>query len=326
MAAARLHNRLGTRQRMERTGGAIDVFEAAASLKLPLILRPLDGLLGAYLPAPIPGVLVTTQRQLSVQRFTAAHELGHHQLEHLPSFDDESVLRRMAMPNASSMFGPNMQEVEADAFAVAFLMPRWLIQWHCIRQGWLAKDLQSPLVVYQLSLRLGASYEATTWTLQRLNMIPESVGRALRGTQPRAVKVELLREYQPADYRGDVWLLTERDSETRIDGSRNDHFVLRLNEHSGGGYLWDIDQLRASRFAIIRDDREALDHEGVGNDTIRCFTGELSAADRGQLNLSESRPWMPEEPIGQLSLNFDFSGPEEEGLSRAERRHLAVAA
>ena len=85
------------------------------------------------------------------------------------------------------------------------------------------------------------------WTLQRLNLISASVGQTLRQTQPRAIKVELLREYRPSDYRGDVWLLTERDGGTRIDGSRNDHFVLRLNEHSGGGYLWNIDQLQGER-------------------------------------------------------------------------------
>ena len=73
---------------------------ASFAIHLPLLLRPLKGLLGAYLPHPIPGVLVTTERPLSIQRFTAAHEVGHFRLEHLPSLDDESILRRMAMPNA----------------------------------------------------------------------------------------------------------------------------------------------------------------------------------------------------------------------------------
>jgi hypothetical protein len=168
MAAARLHLQLSTKEKMEAHGGSIDVFGASLAISLPLLLRPLKGLLGAFLPEPVPGVLVTTERPLSIQRITAAHELGHFRLDHLPSLDDESILRRMAMPNAAGMFGHNMQEVEADAFAVAFLMPRWLIEWHCRRQGWLARDLLAPLNVYQLSLRLGTSYEATTWTLQRL--------------------------------------------------------------------------------------------------------------------------------------------------------------
>ena len=326
MAAARLHLQLSTRERMQAQGGSVDVFGASFAIHLPLLLRPLKGLLGAYMPHPIPGVLITTERPLSIQRLTAAHEVGHFRLQHLPSLDDESILRRMAMPSASGVAGPNMQEVEADAFAVAFLMPRWLIEWHCHRQGWLARELATPVNVYQLSLRLGTSYEATTWTLQRLNLIPASVGRTLRETPPRAIKGELLRGYRPADYRGDVWLLTARDCEMRIDGSRNDHFVLRLHEHSGGGYLWNIDQLKASGFAVVRDDTEAVDHDGIGGPTTRSVTAMLEKAQRGELSLSESRPWQPNAPITELKLNYDFTGPEEEGLSRAERRQIFEAA
>jgi Zn-dependent peptidase ImmA (M78 family) len=324
MAASRLHMQLGTQQSMREHGGSVDVFAAAFGLNLPLILKPLDGLLGAYIPDPTAGVLVTTARPLSIQRFTAAHELGHFRLDHLPSLDDESILRRMAMPTAAA--GPNMQEVEADAFAVAFLMPRWLIAWHCQRQGWLAQDLAQPHIAYQLALRLGTSYEATSWTLERANLISAARGQALRDVQPREIKVDLLREYRPRDYRGDVWLLTERDAGTRIDGSRNDHFVLRLNEHCGGGYLWNIDQLQTSGFAIIRDGRETDDHEGVGGPVTRSVTAALEQAQRGEIALVECRPWQPAEPIGKLRVAYDFTGPEEEGFSRAERRHQLEAA
>jgi hypothetical protein len=119
MAAARLHLQLGTKEKLEAHGGNVDVFGATLAINLPLLLRPLKGLLGAYLPEPIPGVLVTTERPLSIQRITAAHELGHHRLEHLTSFDDETILKRMEMPNVAGLSGPNMQEVEADAFAIA---------------------------------------------------------------------------------------------------------------------------------------------------------------------------------------------------------------
>lgn len=131
MAAARLLSQSETRVKMQTLGGSVDVFDAAVSLNLPLLMRPLKGLLGAYIPDPIPGVLVTTERQLSIQRFTAAHELGHFRMQHRPSFDDESILRRMTMTPVAKATDPDFQEVEADAFAVAFLMPKWLIEWHC---------------------------------------------------------------------------------------------------------------------------------------------------------------------------------------------------
>src|SRR5713226_6132053 len=136
MAAARLHGQLDLRKEIGLRGGNVDVFGAIQTIDLPLLLRPLQGLLGAYLSDPAPGVLVTTQRPMSIQRFTAAHELGHFSLRHDPSLDDESILRRMPVTAPPS---GNFQEVEADAFAVAFMMPKWLIAWHANRQGWTAQ-------------------------------------------------------------------------------------------------------------------------------------------------------------------------------------------
>ncbi len=323
MAAGRLHRQLDTRALIDRQGGNIDVFGAIYAIDLPLLLRPLKGLLGAYLSAPVPGVLVTTERPMSIQRFTAAHELGHFSMRHQPSLDDESILRRMPM---SPEPGNEFQETEADAFAIAFMMPKWLILAHSARQGWQVGDFRRPTVVYQLSLRIGASYEATCRTLVRYNLIPQSVMTDLLNTQPRSLKVDLLKDYRPENYRGDVWLLSERDAGTRIDGSRNDLFVLRLEEHSGGGYLWDLDQLIASGFAVVRDEREAFDGEGVGGPVVRRVTAAPEAASRGRMSIDERRPWQPAPPLKNLTLDFDLTGPEQQGLSRAERRHLLEAA
>jgi Zn-dependent peptidase ImmA (M78 family) len=323
MAAARLHQRLDLRDRVESRGGAVDVFSAIQIVDLPLLLRPLQGLLGAYLSEPAPGILVTTQRQMSIQRFTAAHELGHFQLHHKPSLDDESILRRMPMSKQPTA---DFQEVEANAFAVEFMMPRWLITWHAVRQGWTVHDFSRPNVVYQLALRIGASYEATCWTLVSHRLIKEPSARELLETQPRTLKEGLLESHKPRDYRGDVWLLTERDAGTRLDGSRNDLFVLRLEEHSGGGYLWDIDQLKASGFGIVRDELEAVDGDGIGGPVIRRVTAAPPETHRGSLSVDERRPWAPDPPLSSLKVEFDLTGPEEEGLSRAERRSLLEAA
>ena len=323
MAAGRLHRRLDTQALIRGHGGNVDVFGAIHALDLPLLLRPLKGLLGAYLSSPAPGVLVTTERPMSIQRFTAAHELGHFFMRHEPSLDDESILRRMPM---SPEPGNQFQETEADAFAIAFMMPKWLIALHCARQGWTVDELRRPNIAYQLSLRIGASYEATCRTLSRYKLISDVDMRKLLETKPRSLKVDLLHDYRPADYRGDVWLLTERDEGARIDGSRNDLFVLRLKEHSGGGFLWDLDQLMASGFAVVRDEREAFDTEAVGGPVVRRVTAAPEAAQRGRMSLNERRPWQPATANASLTIDFDFTGPEQEGLSRAERRHLLEAA
>jgi hypothetical protein len=67
MAAARLHRNLGLRDEIEARGGNVDVFGAIQTLDLPLLLRPLQGLLGAYLSEPAPGV-----RERSKVRFRLA--------------------------------------------------------------------------------------------------------------------------------------------------------------------------------------------------------------------------------------------------------------
>lgn len=323
MAAGRLHRRLETQALIGQHGGNVDVFGAIHALDLPLLLRPLKGLLGAYLSSPAPGVLVTTERPMNIQRFTAAHELGHFFMRHAPSLDDESILRRMPM---SPEPGNQFQETEADAFAIAFMMPKWLIALHCDRQGWTVDELRRPNIAYQLSLRIGASYEATCRTLFRYKLFSDAVLRELLDIKPRSLKVDLLHDYRPTDYRGDVWLLTERDEGTRIDGSRNDFFVLRLKEHAGGGFLWDLDQLMASGFAVVRDEREALDAEAIGGPVVRRVTAAPEAAQRGRMSLNERRPWQPATANASLTIEYDLTGPEQEGLSRAERRHLLEAA
>ncbi len=324
MAASRLHRELGVREAIEDFGGAIDVFGAINTLGLPLMLRPLKGLMGAFLNNPCPGILIGTGWRMSIQRFTAAHELGHCLLKHEPSLDDEDQILRRAPLDVDAQVG--FQETEADAFAVGFMMPKWLILGHCARQGWRVDDLLKAPVVYQLSLRLGASYEATCRTLERYRLINVADRNRLMAAQPRALKVDLLQGFRPPDYKGDVWLLSERDQGARIDGSRNDLFVLRLVEHSGGGYMWNFDELVKSGFALVGDSREPTDDLGVGGPVVRRVTAEANDAPRSRVALEERRPWNPSEMLTRLTLDVDLTGPEELGYSRAERRQMLAAA
>lgn len=126
LAAARLHRDLGSEAMLTREGGNVDIFAVVAKLGIPMLLRPLKGLLGAFLSSPRPGIIITTERPLSVQRFTGAHELGHFWMKHQLSLDDESILRRSPFQSRPD-YDP--QEVEANAFAAAFLTPR------CCRVG-----------------------------------------------------------------------------------------------------------------------------------------------------------------------------------------------
>ncbi|PYS67634.1 MAG: hypothetical protein DMF73_18840 [Acidobacteria bacterium] len=324
--AARLHREFGMRKRIEQDGGRIDVFGAILKCGVPLLFKPLDGLLGVFIDVPMPGVMVTTKRGLSVQRFTGAHELGHCRLGHSPSLDDESILQRSPFNG-----GPDdqQQELEADAFATEFMLPPWLFAAHFQRQGWAPAMMADPMVAYQLSLRVGASYEATCRSLMRkgVEVIKRRTLDSLLEVQPRAIKKAILGAYEPPDFLRDVWLLTAKDENTVIEGSRSDLFVLKLTEHSGAGYVWTFDELNETGFAVVRDEREGPDGEAVGGHVTRSITTRSEGQQTGRMALAERRPWMPNsDPLEAFCVHYDLTGPEDEGLSHAERRLLLEAA
>jgi len=89
-----LHRNLGLQAYAENESGRIDVFDAIARLGVPLIFKPLEGLLGSYLSDPDARDPGDDEAAPECSALTAAHELGHHQLRHKPSFDDETVISR----------------------------------------------------------------------------------------------------------------------------------------------------------------------------------------------------------------------------------------
>jgi Zn-dependent peptidase ImmA (M78 family) len=323
-AAHALHRDLGSRELLERSGGGrVDVFGAIAKLGATLMFQPLDKLLGAYLPAEQPGVLITTRRTLSVQRFTGAHELGHLCMSHEPSLDDEGILRRA--PFSTTMrFG--RQEHEADVFGSMFLVPSWLLALTLQRHRWAARNLAEPVYAYQASLRFGTSYSATCYSLERHRVITSPQRERLLSFEPKSIKRQLLGDYEPPDWRSDVWLLTDRDEGVLIEGGRNDIFVVQLREHSGAGYLWNFDELKAAGFALVADNQEIDDPKRVGGVLTRRVAARSEVRSHGEVTLQESRPWMPQTPLHELRLEYDLRGPEEPGMWEPQLKRVLQTA
>jgi Zn-dependent peptidase ImmA (M78 family)/predicted secreted protein len=318
-AAARLHDHLDVRHAVENSGGSIDVFGALLVLKAALIFRPLDGLLGFCIRGPDrPGVVISTQRPLRIQRFTGAHELGHVYLGHTQSLDGDEILTRG---------GPTSDvEIAANSFASAFLLPKWLLQLQARRQGWNRESMRNPAIVYQMALRVGASYEATCVALETHNIVDSATANELMGASPRDIKTALLAGVTLENYYPDVWLLTERDEGLVLEGQPDDLFVLRLAEKASAGYLWNTTDLVNSGFAILRDDREhAPAPESVGGPVTRALTARRSDPAQGRFALELKRPWQKEgAAIAALHVSYDLYG-KEVGMPRAVRRQLAAA-
>lgn len=318
-AAARLHDHLDVRHAVESSGGAIDVFGALLVLKAALIFRPLDGLLGFCIRGPDrPGVVISTQRPLRIQRFTGAHELGHVYLGHTESLDGPEILGRGSATDE--------REIAANSFASAFLLPKWLLQLQARRQGWDRDSMHDPRIVYQLALRVGASYEATCVALETHKIVDASTAQQLMNISPRELKAELLAGLTIDNFYPDVWLLTERDEGLALEGQPDDLFVLRLTEKAGAGYLWNTADLINSGIAILRDQREIPPPDAaVGGPVTRALTARRSDPAQGRFALELKRPWQKQGvAIASLHLAYDLYG-KEVGMPRAARRQLAAA-
>jgi hypothetical protein len=212
------------------------------------------------------------------------------------------------------------QEVEAEAFAAVFLLPRWLLDWHCERQDWTDTDLHDPIKVYQLALRVGTSFKATVWTLHRYDVFGRVTAKAMADLQLKRIKQEILRGYMPANYKGDVWLLTDRDADMRIDGGPSDLVVVRLPEHSGAGYLWQVESLDGEALAVVADGREPVDNdETIGGPTLRRITAAARDRATGAFRLAEARPWAPSQPLNTFAVDYNLAGPSRQGWYKPQR-------
>jgi predicted secreted protein len=320
-AAARIHREFEWRRHVEAQASNIDVFGTIVKEKIPLVFRPLEGLLGAFLPGPVRGIIVTTQRPLSVQRFTGAHELGHAAMGHQASLDDETMLTRSESPS----WNYDPLEAAANAFATSFLLPKWLLISHAARHQWTRRNLTTPAVAYQLALRAGASYQATCLALFRNGLIDETAYGKLRQVEVKQLKRDLLDGYQLENWYPDVWVLTEADEGSAIEGDPHDAFVVRLKEDSGAGYLWNIDDLKNAGFLLFRDERLIPSAEDdVGGEVERVLGARPGESRVGHIDLQQTRPWQTSgTPLSRLSFTFDLRG-KESGRPRAERRLVAA--
>lgn len=315
--AAELHHELGVRERLKDGSRPMDVFAAIEALKIMVLFRPLNGLLGAYVPTPnSAGMLITTLRDHHVQRFTAAHELGHHVLQHRTVSLDIKV----GYVARGEKTGYDQQELEADAFAAEFLLPKWLIAAHARRQGWGLAELRRPEVVYQLSLRLAASYSATCWALASANFLSQTQAGEIAERAPKVSKQHAMPDVVPSSWHSDVWLLSERDGGAQLLGSPEDFLVLNLPEHVAGGFEWDIGPIPSGGLEVRKDARIDIAGDTIGGTVTRRVVVQGSGATRTKLRLEERRPWEGgDSAINSMEFNLALLGKEPVGLLRTER-------
>jgi Zn-dependent peptidase ImmA (M78 family) len=227
MEATRLHRRLGT-----SFEEPVDVLSIARNLELVLMMQPLESLLGFYVRGDeTSGVVINSQLPESLQRFTLAHEIGHHVLGHEGTVDDEHALDR---------FDPtSLKELAAQAFAASLLMPLPLVT-NALRN--LPATRQSrrvqPTDAYLFSRQLGVSYSAGVWALYRRRLLSLDAARAFIKRGALEAKAAIRGQDRVADARADVWVLTAENNDLSVMCRVGDEIQVELPEDTSSGLAW----------------------------------------------------------------------------------------
>lgn len=326
------------KKRIEAGYTRIDAEHIASASDVVVMYRKLELLLGGFLREDgTPGIIVNWDRPRGLVHMTCAHELGHFALGHESTSDTTVDIPKNAA----------LVERTANQFAYALLAPSWLVAHTMRNQHWGRDSLRNPSVVYQMSLRLGMSYKAMVWSLNRLGHLTISEVLSIADVQPITLKRDILGGTVPNNSRSDVWMLTDADRDRVLEPGLGDHMVFDLPNHAGSGRLWSVDEARSEGFLLmpfVRDARSVPPRRGaeitVGGDgsmlryELTPPPELLSPGDsevvstleprKRTIALTERAPWQPEQAsIDQLSLFAEFERLED-GLPQPERdRRLA---
>ena len=267
MAAARLHARLHTD--LERP---VDIFRIVQELGIWLNSRPLGNLFGFYLRQDDAlGICLNAAHPETLQRYTCAHELGHHLLGHESNLDDAADIDGLGG-------GTPTQERAAQVFAGNFLMPLGLVN-RVLRRLGLYDEPLSASDVYQVSRELDVSYTAAVWRLRTLGRIDGPTAASYARAGAAAAKM-ILRGGPPHNSaRADLWVV-EVAGDDLIGRCRvGDEILLRLIENRSTGYVWNIEE-PAPVSSNESTERLAWDGgEGIGTRAAHAAQLALSTAD-----------------------------------------------
>jgi Zn-dependent peptidase ImmA (M78 family) len=207
----------------------IDPFAAIDRLGLTLTITKLDNLLGAVVPQGAGGVLITSERSPAIQRYTAAHEIGHWILheDHLRMDGETEILGR---PSSE-------MEREAQLFAGYFLMPPPLLN-----RAIAAYDLRPggihPEHVYRLSRDLDVSYEASARRLHMARLIDRTALMRILKLGRMSAMQRASAGHRPTDGLADVWDATSDEEVVSLVVKEHDEVIVGFDEQRLAGWRW----------------------------------------------------------------------------------------
>jgi len=296
--------------RIKESSTKLDLWEIVDELDIPVLFRPLDNLWGGAITIDgQQGILVKSRLPPFLQRFTLAHELAHVVLGHENRVDDElSVNMRV-----STESNRPIEELTADTFASELLASKELISINANRNGWGREELQTPENIYQLSIRLSISFEATIWALVDHGILSQRQGEDFNDDQslPKKCKEYFAPKSISRNSHADIWSLTSKESNALFDANKEDVFIIELKERTSSGYRWEFED--KSTVKVVYD--EHTKGEEYGSFGTRKIGFSFPSPGNHSVRLKHMRPWNGEE-LEQLNFTIDTRGREEIGLPR----------
>ena len=146
----------------------IDVRAALQNFGITVRLQPMESGVSGMLVVRHnkASIAVNSEHSVARQRFTLAHELGHYLLHRNEQdvFVDAPLYR-----DKKSSLGTDRLEIEANAFASAFLLPEKLLE----REVNAPVDPLDEAQLQHLANRYKVSVQAVVYRLMRLNLMAE---------------------------------------------------------------------------------------------------------------------------------------------------------
>lgn len=251
--------------------GQIDVFGICEDVGLWLAFLPMDNLLGAFVPEGVGGVLVTTQRPIPLQRYTAAHEIGHWRLDHGHG---------LALDGEEHILGdtPLEREQLAQVFAGNLLMPPPLV-FNVLERMGLDGEPVEPEHAYALAREAGVSYEAAVRQLSHLELITPDRIAVLRQRRPLQVKAGLSLGRRPLSGYADVWPVNEDWNDQLLALRVEDEVVISLPENRTTGYTWTFpNDPRPARASSPPPPLSSVEHDALDQRGVDELRSRFSAA------------------------------------------------
>jgi Zn-dependent peptidase ImmA (M78 family)/predicted secreted protein len=289
----------------------IDPYAGILQTDAVFMLRPLDGLYGAFIPraGTRPGILVNSKHPLALQRFTAAHELGHLWMGHGESLDTEEEILRLG--NSATPI-----EVAANTFSSFLLMPRARVE-ERIAELRFSKRLLDPRAPYILSLWFGVSYSAMVWHLSTLKHITTQNAEELAQVTPKSIKAKLLSGDVLADPWADVFPLGPAANSQTIVSRVGDELAITLPSHAPAGYLWASEDFKADALRLTTSKELPNKHadELIGVSPKRRLVIRLLEQGKHTLHLAERRPFSRQgKPAAEFTIDLIVVAKPEAGL------------